>query len=55
MIANPRDLVVPRDQTDWSDSDRRDFVFRAWRSGDKTAADTRDVTQNGNISDVAKK
>ena len=55
MIANPRDLKVPRDQTDWSDSSRRDFIFRAWTSGAKTTGDTTTVTKDGNVSDVAKK
>jgi pilus assembly protein CpaD len=55
MIGNPRDLVVPRDQTDWSDGDRRDFIFRNFRSGVDTNADTKSVEKAGNISDVAKK
>jgi pilus assembly protein CpaD len=55
MIANPRDLQVPRDQVDWSDSDRRDFIFRAWRQGAKTTGDTTAVSESGNVSDVAKK
>ncbi len=55
MIANPRDLKTPRDQVDWSDSDRNDFIFRAWRGGDKTTGDTTTVDKQGNVSDVAKK
>ncbi len=55
MIANPRDLKTPRDQVDWSEGDRRDFVYRAWRSGEKTTGDTTTVNEQGNVSDVAKK
>ncbi len=55
MIANPRDLVRPRDQTDWTDGDRRDFMFRAYRGGQDTTADTKGTEKAGNISDVAKK
>ena len=55
MIDNPKDLMTPRDQTDWSDGDRRDFIFRAWRGGTDTNADTKGVEKAGNISDVAKK
>jgi pilus assembly protein CpaD len=55
MIANPRDLKVPRDQSDWSDGDRRDFIFQAWRTGKSTNGDTTSVEKAGNVSDVAKK
>ena len=55
MIANPHDLVIPRDQTDWSEGDRKDFIYRAYYSGAETAADTKAVQQSGNVSDVAKK
>jgi pilus assembly protein CpaD len=54
MIANPRDLKTPRDQTDWSDGDRRDFVYRAWIQGAKTNGDATAVTKAGNVSEVAK-
>jgi pilus assembly protein CpaD len=55
MVANARDLKVPRDQVDWSDGARRDFVFRAWNTGAKTTGDTTTVNEQGNVSDVAKK
>jgi pilus assembly protein CpaD len=55
MIANPRDLKTPRDQVDWSDADRTDFIHRAWRGGEKTTGDTTKVSEQGNVSDVAKK
>lgn len=55
MIANPKDLVSPRDQADWSDANRKDFVFRAYHAGTETSASTTAVERGGNISDVAKK
>jgi len=55
MIANPRDLKTPRDQTDWSSAARNDFVFRSWNGGGKTGGDTTEVVHDGNVSDVAKK
>ena len=54
LIANPRDLVVPRDQVDWSVSARRDFVQRAYLAGGSTAGDTTATDKAGTISDVAK-
>ena len=55
MVANPRDFKTPRDQVDWSDADRKDFIFKAWRNGAKTEGDTTTVSKDGNVSDVAKK
>ena len=52
MIANPKDLQTPRDQADWSDADRNDFVWRAYRGGQETAASTNAVKEAGNVSSV---
>jgi len=54
MIANPHDLVSPRDQVDWTDADRRNFIFRAFEAGRSTAGDTTATDKAGTISDVAK-
>ena len=53
MIDNPKDLVTPRDTVDWSDGDRRDFMFRHWWKGDKTQGDTNAVEDKGSVSKVA--
>ena len=53
LIANPKDLVTPRDQVDWTDADRRDFIYRAWLGGRNTAGDTSNTNKAGTISDVA--
>ena len=52
MIANPKDLQTPRDQADWSDQDRNDFVWRAYRGGQETAASTAATKEAGNVSNV---
>lgn len=54
LIANPKDLVSPRDQVDWTDADRRDFIYRAYVRGANTAAETATTDKAGTISDVAK-
>ena len=53
LVANPRDLVSPRDQVDWTDADRRNFIFRAFESGKNTAGDTTTTNKAGTISEVA--
>jgi len=53
LIANPRDLVVPRDQVDWSNADRNDFVFRAFNAGRDTGGEVTSTTKAGTISSVA--
>jgi len=53
LIANPKDLITPRDQTDWTDANRRDFMYRAWLTGRNTAGDTTTTNKAGTISDVA--
>ncbi len=52
MIANPKDLETPRDQTDWSDGDRNDFVWQAYRKGTDSSADIAAVKQSGSVSTV---
>ena len=54
LIANPKDLVMLRDQVDWSNADRSDFMFRAFTFGKGTSADTTAIDRSGTISDVAK-
>jgi len=54
MIDNPKDLVGPRDQADWTDGDRRDFIYRAWWAGKDTGGDVEKVNKSGTVSDVAK-
>jgi len=54
LIANPRDLEVPRDQVDWTSSQRRDFIERAYIASRNTAGDTTATDKAGTISDVAK-
>jgi pilus assembly protein CpaD len=53
MIDNPKDLVNPRDQADWTDGDRRDFIFRNWWSGKETGGEVSKINQAGKVSDVA--
>lgn len=52
MIANPKDLQTPRDQSDWTDGDRKDFMWRAFKTGAETAANTSAVDKAGNVSSV---
>lgn len=52
MIANPKDLQVPRDQGDWQDADRNDFVWRYYRSGAETGALIAPVKDAGSVSAV---
>lgn len=54
MIANPRDLIEPRDTVDWRDGDRRDTVYRNFWHGQTTGAEVSNQEKAGNISDVAK-
>lgn len=53
MIDNPKDLVNPRDQADWTDGDRRDFIYRAWWQGKDTGGDVEKVNKAGTVSNVA--
>lgn len=53
MIANPRDLVEPRDT--WQrPSERRDVTWDKWVGGKSTISETADDEKAGIISDVAK-
>jgi len=52
MIANPRDLIRPRNSKP-ADAQRRDQVFAKYRKGDVTTA-TRSAAETGTVSNVAK-
>jgi pilus assembly protein CpaD len=54
MIAEPHDLIAPRETTDWADGDRRDKIFQQYWIGGETAADTSKTTKGGQVSDVVK-
>lgn len=51
MIANPRDLIEPRDSQP-ADAQRRDKVFENYRAGAVTTAERSD-TESGTVSSVA--
>jgi pilus assembly protein CpaD len=52
MIADPADLIAPREQTP-SDAERRDVVFDKYRKGETTAA-TRTAQDSAAVSGVGK-
>lgn len=54
MIANPRDLIVPRASDTQRDGTRRANVFNNWGSGKATSAEQSSQEKAGNISEVAK-
>jgi len=54
LVSNPKDLLAPRDQVDWTDANRRDFIYRAYIKGSNTAGETATTDKAGTISDVAK-
>lgn len=49
QIANPRDIITPRDMTP-SDSGRRAVVFDNYRKGEATAAPQEDLIANRRVS-----
>ena len=54
LIANPKDLQTPRDQVDWTNAERHDFMNRAFQVGKSTGGDTNATDKAGTISDIAK-
>lgn len=49
QIANPRDIIAPREMTS-GDAGRRAVVFDAWRKGEPTAAEREDLVGRTRIS-----
>ncbi len=54
MIANPRDLLTPRNYGDERDGSRHDEVWRKFRGGVGTGAEKTQDEKAGQVSDVAK-
>lgn len=54
LIANPKDLQTPRDQVDWTNAERVDFMMKAFQLGKPTGGDTSATDKAGTISDIAK-
>jgi pilus assembly protein CpaD len=54
MIANPRDLLMPRGMDTERSGERRDVVFDKYINGDGTGANKTADEKAGQISDVAK-